>query len=669
MTENEYKTMLTKKEFNTLKKFLNKTELITQRNYYYDTAELLLYKLGMTLRVREINNVFQLQYKSKSMVNNGVHTRQEKEWEINNIPFLIKLKQYSVSKIKEDVTCIGNMLTLRYIKTIDGLDICLDENHYLGYVDYELELECKDKTLIAKWLEENSEVLNIINNKTGKSKYQRWIEAYKKNKNNDIFTMFSEIAKNNLDMAIVDENENLLTYKELLELSTKLSSYILSNYAYALSLNEPIGILMHKSYKQIVVMLASLQLGIPFLPLDTNYPIERNKYMLNNSNTSLVICDNVEQASNINTVTIVFDNIFQHDSINNESIFNKTTFNNIAYVLYTSGSTGLPKGVVIRQDAILNTLLWRIKYYELNPFDRVLQMLSISFDSSIEDIFCSLLSGGCIVLVNQNKKLNIKYLVSLIEKYKITYFLTVPSYYKFLLEKLNQNYCLNKVILAGEIFYNDLVKKHFEVLNNVRLFNEYGPTENSVCTTVSEVLNPNEITIGKPIDNVFVKLINEDAQGIGELAISGAGLFDGYLNDVELTQKKTQYDEGVRWYLTGDLVKYDANKNLVFIGRNDYQIKINGKKFNLSEIDEALIDCPRVVFSKSIYEKTNDVTIIITFIKYKDSVDKQTAYNEINQFLKCCLPCELLPHKFVFVDKIPLLNNGKVNVIELKKLI
>ncbi len=104
-------------------------------------------------------------------------------------------------------------------------------------------------------------------------------------------------------------------------------------------------------------------------------------------------------------------------------------------------------------------------------------MLWISFDSSIEDIFCSLLSGGYLVLVNQKKKLNVKYLVALIKKYKITYFLTVPSYYKYLLDKLDNNTSLTKVILAGENFYKDLVDKHFSILKNVKLFNEYGPTK------------------------------------------------------------------------------------------------------------------------------------------------------------------------------------------------
>ena len=530
-----------------------------------------------------------------------------------------------------------------------------------------MELESPNTELIEKWLNKIQSVVNV-NTKPAKPKYNRWINEYKKFKNNDIFSKFDKTAKNNNNIAIIDENENPITYIELLNYSNMLSNYILSNYSKKLSLNEPLGILMDKSYKQIIVMLAALKLGIPFLPLDTGYTNERIEYMINNSKTPLIICDsNKFQISNKIDLILYSDVFSDEPKLNDFNIVNKTCIDNMAYILYTSGSTGVPKGVVIRQNAIINTLLWRIKYYNLNKSDTALQMLSISFDSSIEDIFCSLLSGGCLVLVNQKKKLNVKYLVALIKKYKITYFLTVPSYYKYLLDKLDNNTSLTKVILAGENFYKDLVDKHFSILKNVKLFNEYGPTENSVCTTVSEIFNSSNITIGKPISNTSIKIINKDSQGIGELAITGPGLFDGYLNDIELTQKKTQYSEGLRWYLTGDLVKYNKNNDLIFIGRNDSQIKINGKKFNLTEIDSLLINHPKILFSKSIHEKINCINTIITFVQYSYCVDKQVAYDEIIQYLKCYLTNDELPHNIVFITKIPLLNNGKVDVNKLKK--
>ena len=667
MIENEYKIMLTKKEFFYLKRKLKKCTRIVQRNYYYDTYNLLLYESDVTLRVREINGNLKLQYKSKPLIKNKIYTREEKEKTINRVPFQIENDFSEMQTPINNFYCIGNMLTIRYKEIINGLEICIDENHYLGITDYELELESPNTELIEKWLNKIQSVVNV-NTKPAKPKYNRWINEYKKFKNNDIFSKFDKTAKNNNNIAIIDENENPITYIELLNYSNMLSNYILSNYSKKLSLNEPLGILMDKSYKQIIVMLAALKLGIPFLPLDTGYTNERIEYMINNSKTPLIICDsNKFQISNKIDLILYSDVFSDEPKLNDFNIVNKTCIDNMAYIVYTSGSTGVPKGVVIRQNAIINTLLWRIKYYNLNKSDTALQMLSISFDSSIEDIFCSLLSGGCLVLVNQKKKLNVKYLVALIKKYKITYFLTVPSYYKYLLDKLDNNTSLTKVILAGENFYKDLVDKHFSILKNVKLFNEYGPTENSVCTTVSEIFNSSNITIGKPISNTSIKIINKDSQGIGELAITGPGLFDGYLNDIELTQKKTQYSEGLRWYLTGDLVKYNKNNDLIFIGRNDSQIKINGKKFNLTEIDSLLINHPKILFSKSIHEKINCINTIITFVQYSYCVDKQVAYDEIIQYLKCYLTNDELPHNIVFITKIPLLNNGKVDVNKLKK--
>ncbi|MCM1285690.1 MAG: AMP-binding protein [Acetobacter sp.] len=662
MLEKEFKCILDKKLFLSIKSKILDLKMVEQINYYYDTKDLSLHKKGITIRIREIENSFKLQYKSNAIIRNNIFTREEKEITINNVPYQINPFLFGINNIDNTLSCLGNMKTIRYTTIENGVRICIDENHYLGIIDYELELECNDEQLIKNWLHK---YLDIYDNKRHiGSKYQRWINQFKNCTTYDLYTRFEKIANKNPDKAIIDKNGLEIKYDELLEETITFSNYLMYQYADKLSLNEPIGIFMDKSYKQIVTMLAALRIGIPFLPIDTNYPIERIKYLITNSNTKIIICDINFKIDDLKLTSILYNDVI-NSSNNRPRIIPKNNINNIAYIIYTSGSTGSPKGVVIRQEAILNTLLWRIKYYNLNSHDTALQMLSISFDSSIEDIFCSLLSGGCLVLIDQKKKLNIKYLVALIKQYNVTYFLTVPSYYKYLLDKLDNNNSLTKVILAGEVFYKDLVEEHFFVLKGTKLYNEYGPTENSVCTTVSEIVNSEEITIGKPIDNVLIKILNKDSQGIGELAITGPGLFDGYLNDINLTKEKTLYSEGLRWYLTGDLVKYDKNKNLIYIGREDCQLKINGKKFNLTEIDKILMDLSEINFSKSIHQRFNNINTIITFIKF--TTNKKIVKSEIINYLKQYLPNDELPHKICFINKIPLLNNGKVDINELKK--
>ncbi len=172
----------------------------------------------------------------------------------------------------------------------------------------------------------------------------------------------------------------------------------------------------------------------------------------------------------------------------------------MAYIIYTSGSTGKPKGVMVNHKSILNTLCWRIESYQYSESDITLQMPSFSFDSSVEDIFTTLLSGGKLILI-EDIRMNFSKFINIIQNNKVTNLLAVPSYYNNLLNTIDKPLVdLRFVTIAGEGFNENLITKHFQKMPHVKLFNEYGPTENSVCSTICELKQEDQkVLIGKPI--------------------------------------------------------------------------------------------------------------------------------------------------------------------------
>ncbi|MCP4153642.1 MAG: amino acid adenylation domain-containing protein, partial [bacterium] len=171
--------------------------------------------------------------------------------------------------------------------------------------------------------------------------------------------------------------------------------------------------------------------------------------------------------------------------------------------IYTSGSTGKPKGVVVEHRSIVNTLCWRKDYYRYSPKDSIMQIPSFAFDSSVEDIFTTLISGSKLVLIKQTNVFDLQYLEKQIKENNVTHFLIIPNFYNTFLEEISGSLQkLKAVVVAGDGFTETFVKKHYEKLPNVELYNEYGPTENSVCTTVYQ-FSPDStaVRIGKPIHN------------------------------------------------------------------------------------------------------------------------------------------------------------------------
>ena len=495
---------------------------------------------------------------------------------------------------------------------------------------------------------EKNEIINKFNNTN--SHY---------NKSLTLIDLFEKNVKNTPDNIAVIQNSVKFTYKELNNMANIIANKIGDIKG------KKIAVLSDKSASTLASFLGIMKSGNCYIPIDTEYPNERIQYILKNSEASILI------SSHENDITKNFNNkiIIDNLDFSKESLYkNKAIPEDYAYIIYTSGTTGNPKGVLIKHKNIINTLFWRKRLYKFNKNTTVFQVPSFSFDSSVEDIFTPLISGGKLVLPSTSK-IDINKMCEDVEKYNVNNFLVVPSLYKILLkEKYKKLKNLKVVTIAGEDFNLSLVKEHFEKLPNVRLINEYGPTENSVCSTYYE-LNPSdtEIYIGKPISNCKCYCLNNNLQPIpvgypGELYLSGPGVSEGYLNKPDITEEKflnNPFDSKYKLYKTGDLVEYSENGNLKFIGRTDNQIKLHGFRIELKEIEQNILknqNIADVLVTKKI--DTNSKSILVAYIITKSNkFDMQGLYKD----LRSCLPHYMVP-SIVEIEKFPLTPNGKIDI-------
>lgn len=453
-----------------------------------------------------------------------------------------------------------------------------------------------------------------------------------------------------------------LTYNDLNRQANRVAHFLKEEYH--IVPEDCVGLFFETSQNMIIGILGILKAGGAYVPVNTAYPLDRISYILQDSRCKLVLTENnLIQTEGFTCIDI---NTTWHPDDQNP--FRNADPDNPAYVIYTSGSTGTPKGVIIEHQSIINTVLWRSQYYSFRTTDRVLQLPSYAFDSSVEDIFTPLISGSSLVFIPQEKKLDLEYIGDLVELKNITHFLATPAFYKTFLNNIPDKLKdLRFVTVAGENIGNDLVSLHFEKLKYVKLFNEYGPTENSVCATVFEFLSDNHhVLIGKPISNNLIYILDPDKNLcpigiIGEICISGRGLARGYLNRADLTKEKfikNPFQPGKKMYCTGDLGRWLPDGNIEFLGRMDDQVKIRGFRVESGEIEKQIKEYPSVKEAVIVARKNSeDITELTAYV----IAHKHLEISSLRRHLTSVLPDYMIPSFFVSLETLPLTPNGKID--------
>jgi aspartate racemase len=425
----------------------------------------------------------------------------------------------------------------------------------------------------------------------------------------------------------------------------------------------------------IVALLAILKAGGAYVPLDPAYPQARLQLMLEDARAGVLLTTSaLRQKLPSNAAEVIcLDEV--EAEITGESGQNptvETTADNLAYVMYTSGSTGQPKGVAVIHRNVVR-LVKNTNYATFSADEVFLQSSTISFDASTFEIWGSLLNGARLALLAAGTP-SLKELGQALKRYQVTtLWLTAGLFHLMVDNQLDDLRGVRQLLAGGDVLSVPHVRKVFAELERCRLINGYGPTENTTFTCCYPVTDLNRVNgsvpIGFPISNTQVyvldRYLNPAPIGVpGELYIGGDGLARGYLDGSELNAERFVSDPfskaaGARLYRTGDLVRYRATGEIEFIGRVDNQVKVRGFRIELGEIEAALVEHPQVREVVVVARKDEGDKHLVAYLTACE--DDEILVDDVREFLQQKLPDHMVPSVFVVLESLPLTPIGKVD--------
>lgn len=482
--------------------------------------------------------------------------------------------------------------------------------------------------------------------------------------------LFEAHVRQSPDRPALIGDGQILTYAVVNQAANKIAHYLRDGCG--VGPDDAVAILVRPPLMSVIAILAALKAGGAYVPLDPDNPPAATNQILDRIAPKAVLLDSSAAA-----VAAFFDGeIFVMDVMasalqtpaTDPSPF--TTPRHLAYIMLTSGTTGTPKGVAVEHHSIMNTVRWRGGYYELGPHAVALGIARHSFDSSVTDIFSMLTCGGSLVLPDRDRITDRRYLVELITSHAISHFTITPALYRRLLGGLNAGAApsLRSVTVAGEWFTGDLVQAHYGRLPDVALYNEYGPAENSVCSTATLLAAGDPcVLIGRPVDNTAAFVVKDDETlaevgDTGELFLAGEGLARGYFGDPDLTAEKfpvwrTPDGQPLRIYRSGDIVRLHEAGNLQFVGRRDRQVKIRGRRVELDHVTACLMADPQVSdVSVLHYLAPSGTPYLLAFV-----VGPACDPDRLHATARDSLAAYMVPSMIIPVDEIPLTRSGKVD--------
>ncbi|HEX6288385.1 MAG TPA: amino acid adenylation domain-containing protein [Herpetosiphonaceae bacterium] len=500
-------------------------------------------------------------------------------------------------------------------------------------------------------------------------------------------------------IAVIFEGTSL-TYAELDGRANQMAHYLQS---LGVVPESRVAICLERSLDLVVGLLGVLKAGGAYVPLDPSHPPERLQFMLADAQAAVLVTQQamterfgLAYSSQSGTLhVLILDRDWPTIAAQPATApASPVAADHLAYMIYTSGSTGQPKGALNTHRGIVNRLLWMQDTYRLSADDRVLQKTPFSFDVSVWEFFCPLLSGAALVVAKPGGHQDPAYLVELIAAQRITLLHFVPSMLRIFLDEpgLDRITSVRRVLCSGEALTHDLQERFFELLPNVELHNLYGPTEDAVevsfwaCRRDSRAQH---VPIGRPVANTQLYVLDRRLQpqpvgAPGELHIGGVQVGRGYHGRPALTAEKFVPDPyssapGARLYKTGDLARFRADGAIEYLGRRDQQVKLRGYRIELGEIEATLRQHEAVREAVVVLREDHAgdqrlVAYVVgaqrsTFDKLRTrnvepearNVELEMWNSQLRAYLKDRLPGYMVPSAFVLLDALPLNANGKLD--------
>ena len=558
-----------------------------------------------------------------------------------------------------DVNTTGNPLDMELMSVADGMKIHIEYNaaRYSGEF-IETFAACYEnvlRQLMTKTFVREVELLDAAQIKI--------LDAFNKSevpydKNQTVVSLFNAAAKKFPNNTAIIFDDKKFSYSQVDKISNDIAAYILNKN---IGKGDVVSILIPRCEYMALAPLGALKAGCTYQPLDSTYPSERLNFMIKDAAAKILIT-----TKELRPLISDFDGeVLFTDEIPHAENFSPEYVNSpedIFILLYTSGSTGVPKGVRLTHGNLVCFIHWYQKYYDLTEKDCVGAYASFGFDVCMEDMYSTLASGACLCIVPEEMRFNPADLNHYLEKNNVTYIhMTTQIGRQFATEM--DNHSLKALTVGGEKLAT------MEPPKNYALYNTYGPTETTISVSEFKVEKAEDnIPIGKPLDNVKLYIVDLNGHrvpvgALGELWAAGPQVGAGYLNRPEKTAEvfiKNPFDGGEysNAYRTGDVVRYRADGNIEFMGRRDGQVKIRGFRIELSEVEAVIRE----------FDGIKDVTVVAfdhpaggKFIAAYVIGAEKISIDALNKFIAERKPPYMVPTVTMQIDKIPFNQNGKVN--------
>lgn len=560
------------------------------------------------------------------------------------------------------------------------------EKDLSGYIEFSTVLFKKEtienlssnyRELIKSFLEEQDKKLNEVNFQSDSelekinhfSKSDFVSKGYK-----SVSEIIDEVCDKYENMIAVHSNENSLTYKEMKNSYDKITTYLIKHGI----INQRIILCLNRSVELLPAILGIIRSGNAYVPIDPEYMTQRIDEIVSVAKPAIIICDEMTSGlfENYSEKVLTYSSIVNEQQNETGLNLNYPEKDSIAYVMFTSGTTGKPKGVEIKNESLSLFVSAAIENYNVTSDDRVLQFSSIGFDISVEEIFVTLSAGASLVLRNDEMIYSHRSFFEFVSKHKLCVVSLPTTFWQELIYALKQDSVsipssLRLVIVGGEVINPKAVKIWFEISKNPpTLLNTYGPTEATVVAAFHEVTNQitDNIPIGKPFGAAELVILddfgNTGVLGLpGELHIAGDILSSGYINDDEADRERFKIINGKRYYATGDICKLSSYGNFYFIERKDRQVKVRGFRVEPEEIERVMMSNENVAdcIVASELDVNGDTKLCLY---YKSELNEA----DLKKYLEKRLSSFMIPEKFVKVESIPRNENGKVLYEQLKKV-
>jgi len=471
------------------------------------------------------------------------------------------------------------------------------------------------------------------------------------------------------NIALISDQAKL-TYKQLFLIAQYNVNLLLEA---GVTPGSIVPIIMGKSLEQIVAVMSILLLGSVFVPIDINTPKIRLTYILKKTKSKLCITDDLDILDILEPDQKIHSIVMREgiEDLSSHTInFEIISPSSLAYIIFTSGTTGEPKGVMITHKAANNTVMDINSRFSVSEKDVLFGISQLSFDLSIYDIFGTFAAGAALVLPLEQDKHNPKAWQRLIDTYAVTIWNSTPGLYELYLDWLNNlptfNSNLRLTLLSGDWISIQLLRTSKTVMPANELCSLGGATEASIWSIFYPIDNVESLTAivpyGKPLSNQCIYILDKSLKlcpswVVGEIYIGGVGLAAGYFAEEQLTRSAfiIHPQTGERLYKTGDLGKLLPDGNVEILGRIDSQVKVRGFRVEIEEIEHRLSQHPAVKSSIIVFR--DNILAAFVVMDPKQSISKQ----ELEEYLYQWLPSYMIPNQFHFIDTVPFTSNGKVD--------